>query len=142
VPNCYKKTPASCEAYGYSSGGILSDYLLIVDEDYIPCPSSNLCALRISYLCAVAELIAMLIHMLRLFMVEFQLHDIKFGKRLQLAFVRDAVMVGVSPQPEFREDYITTDDDAITVAAEGRLIKLGKRKETVVTCRQGSGVKP
>jgi hypothetical protein len=51
-------------------------------------------------LCAVAELIAVLVCPLRLLVAEVYGSDAEFRKRVQLARLGDAVVIGVLSQPQ------------------------------------------
>lgn len=74
---------------------------------------------------AVAELIIVLVSALCLFIVKVNGLQTQLRQRVQFVRLRQAVMIDILPESKLRKDRIAAVNDAITIAALLRLVKLG-----------------
>lgn len=76
-------------------------------QKHVPGPAPYSRPARVVHPGAVAEPVAVLVHPFRLPVVEVQPRHVERRERVQLARLREAVVVGVPPQPERPEDRVS-----------------------------------
>jgi len=93
--------------------------------------------LRIVYLCAIPELIAVRVESFRLFMVEVHRVNPKTRQRMKLSLLLNTVMVNILPQPKRRKDGIAVVYYTIIVSAICNSVEFSQCKEAIWIWRGG-----
>lgn len=101
------------------------------DEEHVPRPASELRATRVFDLRAIAELIAVPVGAPRLLVIKLYRSQPEFAQRVQLARLRDAVVIHVLSQTQRVVDAVLPAYHAVGVAAMLGLVELGQRDEPV-----------
>src|SRR5947199_3608263 len=127
------KTPTSSkEPAGVLASSIASVLRLpSTQQEDIPSPSADMLMLRIINLCAVSEFVAVLVSLLRLFVIERDGINTELGESVQLRRFGDSIVIRVPPQSQRIEDRIIRVDHSVAIAAFCRLVIFRQRKKAV-----------
>ena len=93
--------------------------------------------MSVVYFGSITEAIAVLVRPFRFLVIQINGIDAQLGQRVKLARITNAIVIGILPQSELREDFIVAVNYAISVATVCIFIELSEREKAVWMRRYG-----